>query len=62
MASAQSLSQPTHQRDADIIIVEDDPYYFLQEGEYKPPSQRKYGVAKFDEEEYIANLVPTFLR
>ncbi|KAF5322822.1 hypothetical protein D9619_000291 [Psilocybe cf. subviscida] len=24
----------------DIIIIEDDPYYFLQEGEYKLPSER----------------------
>lgn len=52
---------------ADIIIVEDDPYYFLQEGPYTPPSERS-GKSEDsvlddsdDSEKYIASLAPSFL-
>lgn len=49
----------------DIIIVEDDPYYFLQEGPYKLPSERSgtFGDLAFNgsDEEYIASLAPSFL-
>jgi hypothetical protein len=49
----------------DIIIVEDDPYYFLQEGPYTLPSERS-GKSKdlafsHSDEEYIASLAPSFL-
>ena len=50
---------------ADIIIVEDDPYYFLQEGPYTPPSERagKSEDSTLDDsdEKYIASLAPSFL-
>ena len=49
----------------DIIIVEDDPYYFLQEGPYTLPSERSgrsEDLAFNDsDEEYIASLTPSFL-
>ena len=49
----------------DIIIVEDDPYYFLQEGPYTLPSERsgKFEKPALDDsdEEYIASLAPSFL-
>ena len=49
----------------DIIIVEDDPYYFLQEGPYTLPSERsgKFEDLAFNDsdEEYIASLAPSFL-
>lgn len=48
---------------ADIIIVEDDPYYFLQEGSYIPPSERsrKPKESVLDDEGYISSLSPSFL-
>ncbi|KAF9058171.1 pyridoxal phosphate-dependent transferase [Panaeolus papilionaceus] len=49
----------------DIIIVEDDPYYFLQQGTYTPPHKRKQQRNAWEnesDEEYIASLVPSFLR
>ncbi|PPQ63863.1 hypothetical protein CVT24_009489 [Panaeolus cyanescens] len=49
----------------DVIIVEDDPYYFLQEGPYAPPhkrSQMRNVMDSVSDEEYIASLVPSFLR
>ena len=50
---------------ADIIIVEDDPYYFLQEGPYTIPSQRsgksEDSALGDSDEEYIASLAPSFL-
>ena len=49
----------------DIIIVEDDPYYFLQEGPYTLPSERSGKSEDFahndSDEEYIASLAPSFL-
>jgi aromatic amino acid aminotransferase I len=49
----------------DIIIVEDDPYYFLQEGPYTLPSERsgnsKDMAFSLSDEEYIASLAPSFL-
>ena len=48
---------------ADVLIVEDDPYYFLQEGSYVPKSQRTGRDASLiDDEAYIASLVPSFLK
>jgi len=49
----------------DIIIVEDDPYYFLQLGEFVPKSQRKAErepAAGEDTARFVASLVPSFLR
>ncbi|EIN10771.1 PLP-dependent transferase [Punctularia strigosozonata HHB-11173 SS5] len=51
---------------SDVIIVEDDPYYFLQEGEYVPKEQRVLQSASFtkgkEEEEYVASLAPSYLK
>ncbi|KAF8192568.1 pyridoxal phosphate-dependent transferase [Pholiota molesta] len=47
----------------DVIIVEDDPYYFLQEGPYVHPAQRPFnanGEVPTDEK-YIMSLAPSFL-
>ena len=50
----------------DIVIAEDDPYFFLQFGEFVPKSLRK--VTEYEppaEEEvshFIDSLVPSFLR
>ena len=47
----------------DIIIAEDDPYYFLQAGEYVPKSKRKAAAADDDDVAgFVQSLVPTFLR
>ncbi|KAL0949926.1 hypothetical protein HGRIS_009954 [Hohenbuehelia grisea] len=46
----------------DVIIVEDDPYYFLQLGEYLPKAQRSTNSGRaVSDEEYLANLTATFL-
>jgi aromatic amino acid aminotransferase I len=45
----------------DVIIVEDDPYYFLQEGPYVPKPQRGQD-STLTTEQYLASLTPTFLR
>ena len=50
----------------DIIIAEDDPYFFLQVGEYVPKSKRKERAAKDDNDDditrFVTSLIPTFLR
>lgn len=47
----------------DIIIVEDDPYYFLQEGPYVPKAQRQNGADVIrDPEHWIETLSPSYLR
>ncbi|GAA5913545.1 uncharacterized protein JCM6883_004449 [Sporobolomyces salmoneus] len=51
----------------DVIIVEDDPYYFLQAGPYSPPSVRasstdaKRSHSETDEE-FLESLVPSYLK
>ncbi|KAF9075867.1 PLP-dependent transferase [Rhodocollybia butyracea] len=45
----------------DIIIVEDDPYYFLQEGKYVPKSER-VSETELDDEAFIASLAPSYLK
>ncbi|KAF8915874.1 pyridoxal phosphate-dependent transferase [Mucidula mucida] len=45
-----------------VIIVEDDPYYFLQEGEYVPKAARVNVTQESDEEKFIASLAPSFLK
>lgn len=57
---------------SDVIICEDDPYYFLQEGKYIPPAERKRvakqtalvkkAAAAEDSEHFIANLEQSFLK
>jgi aromatic amino acid aminotransferase I len=48
---------------ADIIIVEDDPYYFLQEGRYVPKEDR---IVRQSEpgspEDFIASLAPSYVK
>lgn len=48
----------------DVIIVEDDPYYFLQMPHYAPKETRKTCVSPFDTDSdtYLRNLVPSYLR
>lgn len=45
----------------DIIIVEDDPYYFLQEGVYKSKAERNVQSTPTDSSKFIASLQPTYL-
>jgi len=45
----------------DIIIVEDDPYYFLQEGKYVPKSER-VSESDADDETFLARLAPSYLK
>jgi aromatic amino acid aminotransferase I / 2-aminoadipate transaminase len=49
----------------DVIIVEDDPYYFLQVGPYTPKPNRPTkpeGSEDDDPAEHIASLAPSFLK
>ncbi|KAH8118799.1 PLP-dependent transferase [Phellopilus nigrolimitatus] len=54
----------------DIVIVEDDPYYFLQQDPYAPRAERKYarGAKPGDDDDdagaaaFLANLAPSFLK
>ncbi|EJU06677.1 PLP-dependent transferase [Dacryopinax primogenitus] len=50
----------------DVIIVEDDPYYFLQCGTYVPKAQRTTAKVAKDgkdaEEAFIQSLAPSYLR
>jgi len=50
----------------DIIIVEDDPYYFLQEGDYIPRHVRRDASKGFAMSEanaaFLSSLVPSFTR
>ncbi|ESK97603.1 aromatic amino acid aminotransferase [Moniliophthora roreri MCA 2997] len=48
----------------DVIIVEDDPYYFLQSGPYAPQEERRDqpDISTLTDEEYIAQLVPSYLK
>ncbi|KAH7930638.1 PLP-dependent transferase [Leucogyrophana mollusca] len=49
--------------DFDVVIVEDDPYYFLQMGAYVPREDRPSSSPLCGEEaRYIASLVPSFLK
>ncbi|KZV68120.1 PLP-dependent transferase [Peniophora sp. CONT] len=46
----------------DVIIVEDDPYYFLQMDEYAPKAARTESAqASQDNESFLASLAPSFL-
>ncbi|KZT71526.1 PLP-dependent transferase [Daedalea quercina L-15889] len=46
----------------DVVIVEDDPYFFLQEGEYVPKASRPESVDTVSEESWLAGLAPSFLK
>ncbi|OCH95918.1 PLP-dependent transferase [Obba rivulosa] len=47
----------------DIIIVEDDPYFFLQMSEYKPKSARDMQSAPAESDvQFLAKLAPTFVK
>ncbi|KAI9000704.1 PLP-dependent transferase [Trametes punicea] len=46
----------------DIIIVEDDPYYFLQMGPYIPKSERTSEGIPSDSEKWIASLTSTYVK
>jgi len=51
----------------DIIIAEDDPYFFLQMGDFVPKSQREADrepepEASEDVARFVASLIPTYLR
>ncbi|KAG6919406.1 hypothetical protein DXG01_006289 [Tephrocybe rancida] len=48
----------------DIIIVEDDPYYFLQQATYVPSAERTgaYNTVPEDDVEFLSQLVPSYLK
>lgn len=46
----------------DVLIAEDDPYYFLQEGPYVHKTERSTSVQFNSDEEYLSHLAPSFLR
>ncbi|RXW25294.1 hypothetical protein EST38_g585 [Candolleomyces aberdarensis] len=47
----------------DVIIVEDDPYYFLQEGPYRPKDSRdSLRQRQLNTTEFVEELVPSYLR
>ncbi|RXW11690.1 hypothetical protein EST38_g14165 [Candolleomyces aberdarensis] len=47
----------------DVIIVEDDPYYFLQEGPYRPKDSRNsLRQHQLNATQFVEELVPSYLR
>jgi len=46
----------------DIVIVEDDPYYFLQMKEYRLQSERTASASKHDGAAFIASLDPSYVK
>lgn len=48
----------------DVIIIEDDPYYFLQMPQYTPKETRITRASPFatDGETYLRSLVPSYLK
>ena len=46
------------------MIIEDDPYYFLQMPQYAPKEVRKTRVSPFDTDgdSYLRTLVPSYLK
>lgn len=59
----QRFPHEEHDKKPDIIIVEDDPYYFLQEGPYILPYRRALVPegSEPSDEEYLRSLAPSFL-
>lgn len=49
---------------SDVLIVEDDPYYFLQMPQYIPKEARKTRSSPFDADgnNYLHSLVPSYLK
>ena len=45
----------------DVIICEDDPYYFLQLQKYTPATERKNEYKQTSSEDFLQDLVPTLL-
>jgi aromatic amino acid aminotransferase I / 2-aminoadipate transaminase len=45
-----------------VIIVEDDPYYFLQQGIYQPKSERGTAHVKHNTDAFLKGLAPSFLK
>lgn len=58
----QLCSSLTSQTTIDVIIVEDDPYYFLQQGVYSPKSERSTASLKYDGDKFLADLAPSYLK
>lgn len=48
--------------DLDLVIIEDDPYYFLQMKEYELQSERRVNSNKHDGAAFIASLEPSFVK
>lgn len=46
----------------DVIIVEDDPYFFLQFEEYKARFERSTASVKHDEDRFLTSLAPSYLQ
>ncbi|PCH40915.1 PLP-dependent transferase [Wolfiporia cocos MD-104 SS10] len=47
----------------DIIIVEDDPYFFLQQGEYIPKEDRRSEqMNNMNDADWLSTLAPSFLK
>lgn len=48
----------------DVIIVEDDPYYFFQMPQYVPKETRNTRASPFDADtdSYLRRLVPSYLK
>jgi aromatic amino acid aminotransferase I len=49
----------------DILIIEDDPYYFLQVGNYVPKSERTFFQQGKDSDvgaAFLASLAPSYLK
>ncbi|KAJ7591099.1 pyridoxal phosphate-dependent transferase [Mycena floridula] len=46
----------------DIIIIEDDPYFFLQQDLYVPKEHRANRTPDDDDERFIASLAPSYLK
>lgn len=47
---------------ADIIICEDDPYYFLQYPEYEENAPNTEPKGEFDSQRFLESLAPSFLK
>lgn len=46
----------------DIIIVEDDPYYFLQMAPYAAKFERRSKASTLESDKWISNLSPSYLK
>lgn len=47
----------------DVIIVEDDPYFFLQQGDYVPKTDRgSESASHLNDEDWLSSLDPSYLK